>query len=356
MKKIGILTFIQPQNKNYGAVLQAYALSKMVQQMGYDVELIDIREAGNKATLSVSLKNYIRETMEGNPFRSFLGSQVSISKPLYSFKELERHASQYHAVIAGSDQVWRPEYCGTLALHYFLDFVPDDVKRISYAASFGLDNWIYEQPFTENVKKEIQKFKAVSVREDSGVDICKEVFEINATHAIDPTLLVDKSFFFYFLPQKNTPPPYIASFVLDRTQETEAIESYISRQTGNPIHSLNKHEVGFLGRKWTKFLMIKEWLMKLRDSEMIITDSFHCVCFSLLFQKEFICIVNKTRGLARLNSLLQSVGLQDRIFITIEQLKNSKVLDARINYSEINSRLNNQHQISFDFLKNALAE
>ena len=356
MKKIGILAFIQPQTKNYGAILQAYALSKTLQKMGYDVELIDIREEGNKINFFASLKKNIRETIEGNPFRSFLKSEVSISKPLYSFNELKDYGSQYCAVIVGSDQVWRPEYCGNLALHYFLDFVPEGVKRISYAASFGVDKWFADVPTTENAKKEIRKFKAVSVRELAGVNICKEVFGINASHALEPTLLADKNLFLNLLPQRKKEHQYIASFVLDRTVETEAIESFISRQTGKSITSLNKHEVTFFGRKLNKFISIKEWLMKLRDSEMVITDSFHCVCFSLIFQKNFICIGNKTRGLSRLNSLLKLIEQEDRIFMNLEQVKHSKVWDFGIDYSEVNHRLNKQHKISHDFLKNSFAE
>ena len=354
MKKIGILAFIQPYTRNYGAVLQAYALSKIIQKMGYDVELIDIRSSGSKSTLVASLKANIREIIEGNPFRSFLKSQVSISKPLYSFNELTDHARQYCAVIVGSDQVWRPEYCGNLALHYFLDFVPEGVKRISYAASFGVDKWFADQPTTENVKKEIWKFKAVSVRELAGVGICKELFDISATHTLDPTLLADKGLFLSLLPQHKKESQYIASFVLDRVEETKAIELFLSNKTGKSIISLNKQEVAFFGRKWNKFLSIKEWLMLLRDSEMVITDSFHCVCFSLIFQKNFICIGNQARGLSRLKSLLKMINLEDRFFMSLEEVTHSNIWELAIDYSKVDACLAKQRDTSLKFLKNSL--
>lgn len=359
MKKIGVLAFFHPQTRNYGAVLQAYALSKTVQQLGYDVELIDIRD---KTTIKFStlLKNKIRRCIEGNPFRTFLKSQVSLSKPLLSFAELNEHANEYYAVIVGSDQVWRPEYCGNMALHYFLDFVPQSVLRVAYAVSFGVDNWTVDQDITEIIRKEVHKFKAVSVRELAGVDICKEVFGIKASHALDPTLLVDKKLFYDLLPQhkikQEVKKQYIVSFVLDRTEETDAIESYISKQSGKSIHSINKRKICFFGRKWEKFLSIKGWLTQLRDSEMIITDSFHCVCFSLIFQKNFICIGNKSRGLSRLNSLLKVVGLEDRIFLNFTELENSSFWDTDIDYKRVNDSLEFQRMISLGLLKDSLVK
>ncbi len=356
MKKIGTLAFFHPKTRNYGAVLQAFALSKTVQQLGYEVELIDIRPALRKKSYLASLKNKVKGYIEGNPFRDFLKSQVSLSKPLYSFTELKKQAVQYNAVIVGSDQVWRPEYCGNLALHFFLDFVPEGVKRISYAASFGVDKWLVDQDTTEKIKKEVVKFNAVSVRELVGVDICKEVFGVNANHALDPTLLADKNLFYDLLSQRKINESYIASFVLDKNEETDAIESYISKQTDKSIHSLNKREISFLGFKLDKYLSVKEWLMKIKDAEMVITDSFHCVCFSLIFQKQFICIGNQSRGLSRLNSLLQIVGLEDRFFLNLKEVINTNILDTNIDYEQVNNRLESQRQISLDLLKDSLVD
>jgi hypothetical protein len=168
--------------------------------------------------------------------------------------------------------------------------------------------------------------------------------------------LVDKHVFNDLLPCRKAKQPYIASFILDRTKETAAIESYISRHSGSSIYSLNKREVSFWRHEWTKFLSVKEWLVSIRDSEMIITDSFHCVCFSLIFQKKFVCIGNKTRGLARLNSLLKIVGLENRIILDSEQLIKSNILNDNINYDDINKCLIHQRNISIEFLKQALVE
>jgi hypothetical protein len=355
MKKVGILTFIQPQNKNYGAVLQAYALSKIVQQLGYDVELIDIRSIRNKATFFASFKQGVKETIEGNTFRDFLKNQVPILQPLYSLVELTEKAKEYDAVIVGSDQVWRPEYCGNLALHYFLDFVPGNVKRIAYAVSFGLDKWMENEATTAEIIAQVHKFKTVSVREMSGLNICKNTFGIDATQALDPTLLLHKNLFLNLLSQHKTNEKYIASFILDRKEETLAIESYVSDKTKLSVKSLNKREIKFLGLKWTKWLTVKEWLMTLKDSEMVITDSFHGVCFSLIFQKKFVCIGNISRGLARFTSVLQAVGLENRIFLNLEQVKQTNSWEADIDYDKVNEHLEIQKQISLQVLKNGLA-
>jgi hypothetical protein len=360
MKKIGILAFFHPQTRNYGAILQTFALSEVVRQLGYEVELIDIRDSTRNTTFIRKVKQFVKNKIEGNPFRLFLENKVCFSKPLYSFSELNTHAKDYYAVIVGSDQVWRPEYCGSQALNFFLDFVPRNVKRIAYAVSFGLEDWDVGEDLTFQARKEVEAFHAVSVRELSGVHICKEVFGIYASQVLDPTLLAAPGLFHELIGLQSfnstSESKYIASFFLDKTEESTLIESVIASNTGLSVNRINKRIVAFFGKKVERYLSIPKWLKVLKDSELVLTDSFHCVCFSIMFRKQFVCFGNKTRGLARLNSLLKLVNLEDRLFMSFTEFVNSNVLSKSIEYNLIESRIVAHREFSLDFLKKALAD
>lgn len=370
-KKIGLLNF-HYSNNNYGAVLQAAALNKAVESLGYQVETIDFtpevraqpKSVKNRVgdilrLLGLKAKRPKVKSMENkHVFENFRCKWLPRSKKKYcNFSDLNTISTEYSTVIVGSDQVWRPVMTQEFALAYFLSFVPESCKRVSYAASFGVDYW-QEQNIstaTTDVVKELKKFHSVSVREDSGVDICKDVFNVKAEHVLDPTLLIGRLFFEEIIEhgQIQSLPLDIVYYKLDVDSmfldELKQVESKLNYRSEDIYYT---HVDG----KYF-FTPVAEWLMKLRDCKLIISDSFHCICFAIIFEKEFIYYPNTNRGMSRLESLLNSIGLENRICRDQRLLNNLKenYLAKPIDYIDVNRKLEERRHASFTFLKNALS-
>jgi len=241
--KIGILTL--PITENYGGILQAVALYKLLHAQGHEVVLI------YKMSYQVLWKNIIISMLRKIPFhdfknfkayhkvkqeqlekkafhRPFIEKEIfNISEDLYTKKELENFVKKenFDAVIVGSDQVWRKAYINDKFYRsYFLDFVDgSETKKIAYAASFGKDHWEGEDD-SEDIAKLLKDFTAVSTREASGVAICRDSFAYdNAIHVLDPTLLMGKVFYIDEIIAKydtsNIPKGGLVTYVLDEAKE-----------------------------------------------------------------------------------------------------------------------------------------
>lgn len=201
-KKIGIFTL--PLGKNYGGILQAYALMKTVRDLGCSPILINRRfaeqeilpaleESNNNTIPAITNKIDMEEDRET---RSFIESNIiPISRSFRTSAELKKNIADYdlHAVISGSDQVWRAKYARGLLkdlFHGYLEPKDQSVKRISYAASFGADKWEFTEEQTKMAARHVKLFDAISVRENSAVELCREHLEADAQHVLDPTLLL----------------------------------------------------------------------------------------------------------------------------------------------------------------------
>lgn len=377
--KIGLLNFHYSEH-NYGAVLQAASLADVISQLGYSVEHIDfipkkieqkktIRQLlisvlaalGIKSMLKHMLgkKVYIKPSVTGQEiFEQFRNTWVSRSPKTYtSTTQLTEVGSAYSAVVVGSDQVWRPNMFVNKQQDvdaYFLNFLPDTVTRISYAASFGVDEWEESQDIllTGRVRTAMQKFNAVSVREQSGIAICRDNFAVNAQHVLDPTLLNGVEFFERVIAQANVKKQSenVVYYKLDVDAEFINAIDTISRILKAPAEDIYYQKENSVYR----YIPVADWLAKIRDSKFVVTDSFHCVCLAILFNKEFVCFANKGRGIARLQSLLTSLGIEGRL--CEQQLLAAIITDREpINYVSVNNKLTNLRIESMRFLENALS-
>ena len=202
--KIGILT--QPLATNYGGLLQAFALQKVLSEKGHDVTIIQ-REKNSafykilrkiKALIS---KNYVYMSSKAIDYVSqevnkFINNNIpKRTKKINSTKALIHEIDKYDfdAYVVGSDQVWRPSYSPNI-YNYYLDFVEKKtVKKIAYAASFGVEQWEYTSKQTKRCAELAKFFDLISVREDSGVDLCRNYLDVDAIHVLDPTMLLQKN-------------------------------------------------------------------------------------------------------------------------------------------------------------------
>ncbi|MGL5568835.1 MAG: polysaccharide pyruvyl transferase family protein [Cetobacterium sp.] len=356
MKKIAILTFHFPENKNFGASLQSYAVSKMILKEGYILELIDYKPYTHK----LNLREKIYQNLSVCGFFEFNKKFIKTTERCVTFNDLKKLNRKFDTFIVGSDQVWRTKYTQPNTSKYYFDFVEDNKNKIAYAASFGVDFWEGSEEVTEKIKPLAQRFNYVSVREESGIKICKDIFGIDSVCVLDPTLMIDRKDYQPILDdwkdKSHKKKKYIAHMLLDDNsylkENTNKIADYLNAEVKN----IKQYKRKFLWKEIIAYSKVSEWLTYVKDAELVITDSFHCTVFSLIFNKRFVVVANPERGTARLENLLGIVGLKDRFFTDIKDVLKSSILDKTIDYTEVEKKLNIHREYSMKFLKKALGD
>ena len=354
-KKIGILTFQEPENCNYGAILQSYAGYKMVEKIEKNVEIVDFKlERG-------SWKNRLFVYFISTPFRKFSKKFLKLSKKIKIEEDLKNLNNEFNIFIVGSDQVWRAGTTNIAGKVFYLDFVNKLNKKIAYAASFGVDFWEGDKKLTEEIKPLIKRFNAISVREESGIGICKNTFGIdNTVCVLDPTLMISKEDYQPILEdwkdKSHLSKRYIAHMLLDDNDKLRNESQNIANYLKAEINYIKGKEKNFFIKKDFLYNSVSQWLTYLKNAELVITDSFHCTVFSLIFHKKFVVVANSGRGIARLETLLEKVGLRERLFTNIEDVIKSEILDKEIDYNEVDKKLEVHRKFSIEFLKKALED
>lgn len=346
--KIGILT--HPLSSNYGGILQCYALNTFLQKLGHETIVIDRRT--NK---DLFLWCWIRSILKALHFpryykpttldktvkiREFVDSKFKRTPPIDSPAKMKMVCEKYKldAVIVGSDQVWRADYAMNFGYNYFLDFVPNNVIKASYAASFGLSDWQYPEQQTHKIKHLLGRFKGISVRESEAVSLLRENTDILAEHVLDPTLLLSAKEYDGIIAERQIADPYIFVYWLgDKTTIQNSIANY--KVQGLKVVDINL-------RDETEQHSIEKWLSFIKYAETVITDSFHGCVFSIIFNKHFIIHANDSGGNGRLTSLFSQLGI-------IEKLMNP---DARVEYQVVNSKIVNLQTDSKTFINKVLTK
>ncbi|WP_264080436.1 polysaccharide pyruvyl transferase family protein [Fusobacterium pseudoperiodonticum] len=176
-------------------------------------------------------------------------------------------------------------------------------------ASFGVDFWEGKEPLTSEVKTLMKKFDSISVREESGIDICRETFGVDeAVNVLDPTLMLNREDYEAIINKtKNlkyeVKEKYIASMILDESSCITKTIDNIGENLNLRVEKIKGETINILGKKITFNNKVGEWLNYLKNVNLVITDSFYCVAFSIIFNKEFIVLANPERGIARLENI-----------------------------------------------------
>ena len=277
--KIKILTVCKASS--YGAFLQCYALSEFLIRRGHQVKLIFIPEDHVPRSCIYRMADKFKEFVFARARHRYYHVEI-LSDPKTFYENGDE------LFIVGSDQIWNPDITKSSALNYFFDFLPDSVRRISYAASFGTPEWMHPE-LAEPVKKLLQKFTSVSVREDSGVEICKKQFGLkNVAKTIDPTLLL-ADFSVCLNRKQNSNAGKIVVFTLHRNVEYYGIINTAAARLG-----VDAVQIGSLffqrNHKLSLNLSVQNWVNSIANAGFVITDSFHATVFSLLFKRNFLVL------------------------------------------------------------------
>lgn len=263
-------------------------------------------------------------------------------------------ASHFDAVVVGSDQVWRPLYSQPIE-EAFLSFLGDaDIKRVAYAASFGVNYCEYTEEQRQICSSLLKKFNAVSVRESSGIRLCQEYFDTKAIQVLDPTLLLFANDYRALIKKCKAQPSKgnMLIYMLDRTKEKKELVDRIASEKGLIPFWMNSETTDEnLPFEQRIKMPVEQWLRSFDDAKFVLTDSFHGCVFSIIFRKQFLAVGNKERGLERFHSLLSLFSLRDRLILSPEEYKSNL---SSINYNQVRAHLDILQDLSLTFLKTNL--
>lgn len=351
--KVGILTF--PNSPSFGASLQMRGLYRALEMLGADVEIINYQNTymRDKKHINVSDRNAIRNaiiellTIPGKiKFHNFEKHlRFFPSKIINENDNFEQINNRYDYLICGSDQVWNPLVTGE-DTNYFFSFCDSDAKKISYAASFGVDK--LSGTFADNAKELLAKFNHISVREERGVEIISELLDRNCTLVVDPTMLISQSEWRSHEKKiSSLPPRYIAKFIFNYDKNVEEKIDELSKKTDLPVVTIGGTFITKLKNKLvTGSIGPNEWLYVLDHADYVVTDSFHGAAFSIILHKNlWVSLASSTNS--RLKTLIHTFGLDNRVIT--DGLK-----DCDIDYNNVQKIMDEKRAYSLDFLKKAI--
>lgn len=373
--KIAILTL--RLDTNYGGILQAYALQTVLKRMGHEVETIQMRPKYFRMPWMLPLfyiKRLFRKICVDKNTHIFVEGQIMRDRETigkYTHLFIERHlsiryinsfsdiqATDYDAFIVGSDQVWRrpyftEDYYSAISAAYINFSKKWNIKRVSFAASFGVDNVNeYSVRDIKECANALSRFDAVSVRELSGIKICLDLFGVKAEQHQDPTLLLQKEDYLNIIGQHqnhtSTCKGGLMCYFLDDNQYKQSIVKQICKQHGFTPFVVNAPvDDKSIPAKQRIQPPVEDWLRGFRDADFVVTDSFHACVFSIIFNKPFIVIGNSERGMSRFHSLLSIFGLTNRL---ITATSSQDFTAEEIDWREINSVINAEQSKAFEYL------
>ncbi len=340
------VTFFYSQN--YGAFLQAFALAKILQASCVNFQpdfryLVGLRLKRKFPVIWRALA-FLRHLKYYHSYR-FAEYDFLPKTPLFNDLAAIKKYFQRGNFIAGSDQIWNPNFISEREKIYFLDFAPPTAKRISYAASLGMKQW--PKDFEQRVLPMLQKFNAISVREESSVPYLTSLGLKNVVCVCDPTILHNGDFYRREFPGAKIP------------KNEYAFVYKIRERIPEPVQELFADKVITVDlQKKRTIVSVTDWLGLIDHAKFVVTDSFHCAVFCLLFHKPFIVLPNNStqQGMnERFAMLLGKTGLEYRCVGTNDSSAEiSSKLNQSVDWEKIESILQEWRNYSANWLKNAL--
>lgn len=318
--KIGILTMHRVVN--YGSALQAYALQRKLELMGYEAEIIDyVFPTPQKIALLARVMKVLRRrlymmrigkcfsTTKESKFRHFRESFLKLSKQVYDKRLLMENPPLYDVYMVGSDQVWNPRWMKD-DLVFFLPFVNDEGWKVSYASSFAVSQ--IDERFKVKYASALGRFRYISVREKSGLNIVRQLTGKKAEHVCDPTMLLDEEDYepLVQLAKVRVEGPYILAYILgymfNPFPEVNRIISGVSKDLCLPVVYLdgNKYVVFDKTCQTVNELSPCDFLWLFKHASFIITSSYHGSIFASIYSKPLLAVTRKGDNDDRIISLL----------------------------------------------------
>lgn len=351
-KKIGILTF--QRAVNYGAALQMYALQKMVKELGAEAEIIDydcLRISEGYKAFSVkalyhprlfvhTIFNYTIQNRRNKKFAEFAKKYMTFSMPMDK-AGLSQAANMYDAYIVGSDQVWNPLITGGDTV-YFLDFVREDSKKFSYAASFGVSAW--PQGFSIPVKKLLESFASIATREKTGARIVRSVTDKTPplTVSVDPVFLLGREGWERFVKPAPSQRPYLFIYVVGSGNQEEIYRcaEKLAKEKNLDIINL-RYNRSLRNKKYAVGHVVytagpDEFVSYIGNAACVVTDSFHATAFSTIFHKEMY-VSKPGKVSSRITDLFDVAGIEGRFIGESHKALSWDIVDQNLKKAKADS-------------------
>lgn len=315
--KIGIITM--PLLMNYGGILQNYALQTVLRDLGHNPITFRMDKKEYLGWIISSIKAIIRFRRPSIPpwvFRKrfsgmerFVDQYINVTRRQDFFSKQNIQEYQLDALCVGSDQIWRPKYMYYMHIEdMFFHFARGyKMLKFSYAASFGTSEWEFTSEQTNACRALIKQFHGVSVRESSGVALCKEYFGVQAQWVLDPTLLLSSSHYESLCEDIPIAEKNVFAYLLDVSPDKKAFVQKIAKQLGL------KAAIISAGADMNSEDCPERWIANFRDAAFVVTDSFHGTAFSIIFRRDFLTFTNAQRGNARFDSLVKIFSIENQI-------------------------------------------
>lgn len=341
--------------QNYGAALTSFAIGKLLQKMGYSIIQIDLPRVGGEPT-AYNLNNEDRKFIQS----SFATTQILKVGNVNSLNNICKN------FIVPSDSLWGGGYEYQL---YDLrgcllgEFATQEKGIISFSTSFGAWNPKYQ----DSIERQyfsllLRRFSHVSVREKRSIKMCKELFGIDASWTLDPVLLLDKEDYIEQCIESGSEEKYILAYILELNDRKKEQLEFVSSILGinvvlvpdmNEDHiAKNAYDINNTGFQLKNKISVNEWLTLIKDATYVVTDSYHGMLFSLIFEKQFITLEPKSAA-CRFYDISDWLGIDNRVCLTDNNQLNT-ALKTALNYEEINKKLNEKATKDRDELMNSL--
>lgn len=365
-KKVYIITLHRV--KNYGSVLQAYALQEILKDKGCQVTVLDyfpyrctnrgllkkLKYKSPKFRFSLLLlaakiliyPSYIKKNIV---FANYLKKYINLSKQQFSLSEEACGIFDDGDIYCtGSDQVWNSYFNDGIDRALFLDFVSKDKLCFSYAASIGLSS-LPETEVNETAQL-LEKYEFISVRENKGVEILEKM-GIHSIQVLDPTLLFTKDRWNKYASNKYANEKYVLTYNLHHDPEIDRYAQAIARILKLKVYNVSYNWHDFIRKGQLKWCpSVEEFLGLIRDAQYVIADSFHAVAFSVIFEKQFVSICPEIAS-SRITSLLDVLGLKDRLEYKYTNISN---MLTSIDYDKVLERLHQERIKSISYINSVL--
>lgn len=345
--RIALLTYFA--SSSYGATLQTYATIKILKMLGHEVELVNYVIPEPRVSLLIRWL-LVPKMHKLKKFREKYFD--CISEPYPELGDLQKKPPKADAYLIGSDQTWNPDISREKAKGFFLDFGSDKVKRITYAASIGKNDWTSSQWISdEEVRRLLSRFDKILIREKSGQRILKEKFGIDSEQVIDPVLL------FKDYPEITGPIQETDELVTFKFKKST--EFYEKMRCLSASLDVRARVLGSLHREKGMLCSYPEgmelWVKRLASAKYVVTDSFHGAVVSILYHRPFLVYMARPERFARLKDLLTMLGLEERI-ASMEESNDALLhkMNKAINWNTIDSILEKKREESIKLLKEEL--
>ena len=364
-------------NGNYGGILQAYALQRVLVDLGLspvtDLSVSNPLPAWGRTLARLVVRRLPARCLRSRPAAEALDSVMAdeLAEPLREFVSeyiagtelFSRRGvvdptilSGFTTLLVGSDQVWRRRYGDVRS--FLFDFVGDrDVRLVSYAASFGQDHLEgYSRRLIRHTAALARRFDSISVRERSGVSICLQHWGIHAHQHVDPTLLLTRDHYASVGARGADLSPGCLTYVLDESAHGRACVDAVCDVTHLSETRLHRRPASYPQYRSApaeyRRADVPTWVRAFADARFVVTDSFHGTVFAILNNTPFVTIANPGRGSTRFDTLLDTVGLSDRLVTSTDDAR--AAAQREISWERVNEVLERARDDGLGYLRAAL--